>query len=128
MQPRQILPATVAAASLSFAALVSAQKAMQTCSGGQCLPPSQLGCQHEECSMNIPRKLLVAAGLAAVVTAGVLATAAGAHTEHGRQAPVSIHDVATPVPSVRDGDPSIPDASMALRGQPDARAEQPATF
>jgi hypothetical protein len=36
--------------------------------------------------------------------------------------------VATPVPSVSDGDPSIPDASMALRGQPDARAEQPATF
>jgi hypothetical protein len=78
--------------------------------------------------MNIPRKLLIAAGLAAVVTAEVLATAPGVHTQHGRQAPVSIHDVATPVPSVSDGDPSIPDASMALRGQPDARAEQPATF
>jgi hypothetical protein len=99
MQPRQILPATVAA----------------------WLP-------HEECSMNIPRKLLIAAGLAAVVTAGVLATAADVHAQHGRQAPVSIHDVATPVPSVSDGDPSVPDAAMALRGQPAVQGEQPATF
>jgi hypothetical protein len=78
--------------------------------------------------MNIPRMVLICAGVAVVVTAAVLATAAGVYTQHGRQAPVSIHDAGTPVPSGTDGDPSIPDASMALRGQPDVQAEQPATF
>jgi len=78
--------------------------------------------------MNIPRMVLISAGVAVVVTAAVLAAAAGVYTQHGRQAPVSIHDVGTPVPPVIDSDPSIPDTSMALRGQPDVQAEQPATF
>jgi hypothetical protein len=79
--------------------------------------------------MNTPRTVLIAAGLAVVVTAVVMATAAGVYAQHGRQAaPASIHDVVPPVPSVIDREPGVPDAATALRDQPDVQAQQPPTF
>jgi hypothetical protein len=80
-------------------------------------------------NVNVPRMVLIATGLAVVVAVAARSTATGTYAQHARQAAVSTEDVAHPVASVIDGDPSIPDAAMALRGQPDTRWEaQPATF
>jgi hypothetical protein len=78
--------------------------------------------------MNIPRMVLIAAGLAAAVTAVVMATAAVVYAQHGHRSPTSIDEVAPPVPSFVDRDPSVPDAATALHGQPAAHEVQPATF
>jgi hypothetical protein len=75
--------------------------------------------------MNIRHTVLATA----IVSAAVLAMAAGVYAQHGRHAaPVSIDDSPFLVPSAIDRDPSVPDAATALRGQHDSRAEQPPTF
>jgi hypothetical protein len=79
--------------------------------------------------MTTPRTVLVAAGLAVVMTAVLMATAAAVHAKHDRPAaPALIHDVVPLAPSVIDRDLSVPDAATALRDQLDAQAQQPPTF
>jgi hypothetical protein len=79
--------------------------------------------------MNIRRMVPIAAALTAIAAAAVLATATGVHAQRLTPAVASTHNAASTAQMVLDRDPSIPDASMALRGRPDRRWEpQPETF
>ena len=82
--------------------------------------------------MNVRRMFPIAATLTVAAAAAVLATAtalAGVYAKRAPQAMAPTDEVVSPVYLVINRDPSVPDAAMAMRGQPDARWEQqPETF